>query len=353
MRAHGGDIYTFMEKYDKTFIGVIDFSASINPLGPPDNVVSEIKRHLRHIIHYPDPDMRRLRAKISQTLNVDPGSIVCGNGCTELIYLLPKAMKFKKVIMPAPTYGDYERACRVLMQASVTHHMLKRDESFDIRTAGLIKAIRSGEADALFLCNPNNPTGRFVEKEDLLEIAEAAKKHRMYLIVDESFIDFVGTGSVVDAVERNPYLIVLKSMTKFYALPGLRLGYGVFPMGVARAIRRHQASWSVNTLAQAAGIAALDNEDYRKMTMEVIGKQKKVLEKGFSALNAYYVPSSANYYLLRLPNAGDVKGYLENKGILVRDCSNFKGLDHTYIRVAVKSSGQNKNLLKHMGECIG
>jgi len=353
MRAHGGDIYTFMERYDKTLTGVIDFSASINPLGPPDNVISEIKRHLNHIIHYPDPDMRRLRAKIGQTHNIDPESVACGNGCTELIYLLPRAMKFKKIIVPAPTYGDYERACRVMMQASVIHHVLKRDENFDIRVAGLIKTIRSGEGDALFLCNPNNPTGRFIEKEDLLEIAETAKKQRMYCIVDESFIDFVAIGSVVDAVKKNPYLIVLKSMTKFYALPGLRLGYGVFPMRVAKTIRRHQASWSVNTLAQAAGIAALDNDGYREMTLKVTGKQKRILEEGFSCLNTYYVPSSANYYLLRLPNARDVKGYLENKGILVRDCSNFKGLDHTYIRVAVKSSGQNRILLKHMGECIG
>lgn len=357
VRDHGGDIYTYLERHGATKKGVIDFSASINPLGPPEGVVSEIKNHLAHLIHYPDPDTRKLRSRISGVHNLDPASIVCGNGCTELIRLIPMAMGFRKVLIPSPTYSDYERACRLANPGSaIIHHPLGKEDLFDIDSKRIIHAMVSKEVDVVFLCNPNNPTGRLVEKKRLMEIAEAAKQYRVYLVVDESFIDFCPSSwSMINSVATNPYLMILRSMTKFYALPGIRIGYGVFPAEVAGALRTYQPPWSVNTLAQVAAIAALDAAEsgYTEETLKIVGEQKEVLERGFGDLGIDFTPSAANYYLLAIPAAQQIAAYLEHRGLLVRNCENFMGLDHSYLRVAVKSLDHNMLLLHHLEEYLG
>ncbi len=352
MRNHGGNIYTYLEKHDIAVKSVIDFSASINPLGPPKSVLREIKNHLGHVIHYPDPDARKLRSKISDAYNLDPASIVCGNGCTELIGLIPMAMGFTKVLIPSPTYSDYERACRPSVTGStIIHYPLRKEVLFDVDAEDLIHTMAGEAIDAVFLCNPNNPTGRLVAKERLTQIAEAAKQLRIYLVVDESFIDFCPSSrSMINNVEANPYLMVLRSMTKFYALPGLRIGYGVFPVKIAELLRTHQGPWTVNTLAQAAGVAALDTKEYRGETLKVVSKQKEVLENGFEKLGVGFVPSVANYYLLTTPAAQQIATFLEHRGLLVRNCTNFRGLDHSYLRIAVKSSNHNRLLLHYLEE---
>ncbi|OPX94555.1 MAG: Threonine-phosphate decarboxylase [Syntrophorhabdus sp. PtaB.Bin006] len=355
MRDHGGDIYTHLERYGTTEESIIDFSASINPLGPPQSVLVEIEHHLDHVIHYPDSDARRLRSKISEAHDLGPASIVCGNGCTELIRLIPMALGFKKVLIPSPTYSDYERACRLANPGlTIIHHPLRKENLFDIDAEGLTHAMVNESVDAVFLCNPNNPTGRLIRKESLTKIAEAAKQHRVYLVVDESFIDFCpSTESLINNVETNLYLMVLRSMTKFYALPGIRIGYGVFPAETAEALRAHQAPWSVNTLAQVAAIAALGATGYREETLKIIGEQKKVLEQGFADLGIDFTPSVANYYLLAIPAAQQITAYLEHRGLLVRNCANFRGLNHAYLRVAVKSPNHNMLLLHYLEEYLG
>ena len=333
---------------------VIDFSASVNPLGTSKNVIREIKKNLKNLIHYPDINTTGLIDKIAENLGVSKKSIVCGNGSTELIYLVPRTLRFQKVLIPQPTFSDYERSCRLAYPScAITDYMLERKNNFDVEPGDLLNKILGTKPDAIFLCNPNNPTGRLIEKEALLEIAKQAKKQKSYLIVDESFIDFCPGSSVADKVEKNPYLIVLKSMTKFYALAGLRLGYGIFPIHIAGKMKENREPWSVNTLAQTAGIAALNEDKYKEKTIRVINKEKKALEKRLQGLGIDYTPSHANYYLLYTPKAGKITEKLAQRGIMVRDCSNFKGLDHRYIRIAVKSQKENRLLLKHMEECIG
>ncbi|MCX5806197.1 MAG: threonine-phosphate decarboxylase CobD [Proteobacteria bacterium] len=353
MTAHGGNIYSFMEKKGLDQRSVTDFSASINPLGTSKNVIQEIKKNLKNLIHYPDIHATRLIDKIAETLGVSKKSIVCGNGSTELIYLVPRIMGFRNVLIPQPTFSDYERACRIAYPScTIKDYMLEHKNNFDIETEDLLNKILNAKPDAVFLCNPNNPTGRLIKKTSLLQIAEQAKKQKFYLIVDESFIDFCPGESVADKVEKNPYLIVLKSMTKFYALAGLRLGYGIFPANIAGMVQKHKEPWSVNTLAQSAGITALDDSAYKERTMKIVKKQKRVLEKGLQGLGIDYIPSHANYYLLHTPKALKIAEQLAKKGIMVRDCSNFEGLDHRYLRIAVKSQKENNLLLKYMEGCI-
>ncbi len=354
MTNHGGNIYSFMENRSPDQEPVIDFSASVNPLGTSGNVIREIKKNLKNLIHYPDINTTGLTNKIAVTLDVSEKSIVCGNGSTELIYLMPRILRFKKVLIPQPTFSDYERSCRLAYPScAVTDYMLEKTNNFDIEPGNLLNNILNTKPDAIFLCNPNNPTGRLIEKEALLEIAEEAKKQKSYLIVDESFIDFCPGSSVADKVEKNPYLIVLKSMTKFYALAGLRLGYGIFSIKIAGMMKDNKEPWSVNTLAQAAGIAALNEDKYKEKTIKIVNKEKSVLEKGLQNLGIDYFPSQANYYLLYTSRARIIAEHLAQKGIMVRDCSSFKGLDHRYLRIAVKSKKENRLLLKHMEECIG
>ncbi|TAL28034.1 MAG: aminotransferase class I/II-fold pyridoxal phosphate-dependent enzyme, partial [Nitrospirae bacterium] len=182
----------------------------------------------------------------------------------------------------------------------------------------------------------------------VLEIAEAAQKARCCLVVDEAFIDFCPGNSVIDEVRNNPYLIVLRSMTKIYALSGLRIGYALIPEYLTGEMNSSKEPWTVNTLAQKAGVAALSDKAYVKKTLAFIKKEKKFLENGFRKIGVKFFHSDANFYLLKTGNALETYKKLKRRGILARDCSNFKGLGGSYIRVAVKSAKDNRRLLKEL-----
>lgn len=353
LSEHGGNVYRFMEEMSCEIDSVIDFSASINPLGVPEGVIEKIKDCIKFLCHYPDPESKRLTHEIARHLDINPQYIICGNGSTELIYLIVRALRPKRVLIPEPTFSEYERACRLSNELEVLSYELKEENDFRIDTDDFISSLvthhSSQSLDMVFLCNPNNPTGQLLKREDVIKIADATRELKCYLIVDEAFIDFIPEDSVISEVENNPYLIVLRSMTKFYALPGLRIGYGVFPENVIYVIRRHKEPWTVNTLAEIAGIAALKDKGYKKETLRVIGNGKKLLEDGFRLLRINYFPSSANFYLMRHEKARKIISSLRNKGIIVRDCSNFRGLDSTYMRIAVRSKKDNIILLKEFG----
>jgi threonine-phosphate decarboxylase len=199
-----------------------------------------------------------------------------------------------------------------------------------------------------FLCNPNNPTGLLLRKDNVITIAEEARRQNCYLVVDEAFIDFCSEDSVINLVRDNPYLIVLRSMTKFYALTGLRIGYGVFSLKLIEVLKRHKEPWSVNSLAQRAALVALKDRVYRNNTFKLIKEEKQFLEKGFKNIGIKFTPSKVNFYLLKIDNLKEIFVRLKMKGMLVRDCSNFKGLGSSFIRIAVKSHGENSILLKNL-----
>ena len=362
--THGGNIYILSEKLRLNEKDIIDFSASINPIGVPESVNSVIKDNIKYLHNYPDPDAKRLRLQIAKQHKINPESIICGNGSTEMIYLVARALRPERVLIPAPTFSEYERACKMSYELRVMRYELKREKDFDLNIEEFIDAMSGKQVpitrhssritafDMAFLCNPNNPTGRVLKKADVIKIADASKKLKCYLVVDEAFIDFVPEESVIKEVGKNPYLIVLRSLTKFYALSGLRIGYGVFPLNITETIKKHKEPWTVNTLAQTAGIAAFKDIEFKKKTFRVIKQEKDFLEKEFKRLEISYIPSEANYYLLRLNNAKEIISALRNKGILVRDCSNFKGLDGKYIRIAVKSRKDNMRLLKELSKFL-
>jgi threonine-phosphate decarboxylase len=372
---HGGNIYKLAEELGISESKLVDFSASINPLGISRKVKDAIIKNLDGLINYPDPDMRILRENLSEHHGIDPETILCANGSTELIYLIPRALKPKKVLIPAPTFSEYERACKLSSELRVMSYELKKENNFRVVPDEFISAIKGNinsklkiqnsklnsklltlnstlPCDMAFLCNPNNPTGHLLEKNDVLKIAEAARDMKCVLVVDEAFIDFTPEESVIGHVQDNPYLIALRSMTKFYALTGLRIGYGIFHPGLIYKITAFKEPWTVNNLAQKTAIAALYDSEYADKTQRLIKSEKEFLENSFNKMGIKHFPSDANFYLLRIMNGNHIVQKLRGKGILVRDCSNFKGLDSSYIRVAVKSRKHNRMLLKELQTCL-
>jgi threonine-phosphate decarboxylase len=365
LEPHGGNIYRFIEERNIRIDDVIDFSASINPLGVPESAMKKIKDNIKYLCHYPDPDAKHLTQAIAKHLGIDPQYILCGNGSTELIYLTVRALKPEKVLIPMPTFSEYERAFESIhpekdIKGKISYFVLWEKDAFEINSEKFIAAMSGNDSsatyksslttsvDMAFLCNPNNPTGRLMKKEDVLKIAEAARGLKCYLVVDEAFIDFVPEESVIKEVQNNPYLIVLRSMTKFYALSGMRIGYGIFPQNILDTVKRYKEPWTVNTVAQTAAIAALNDAGYKTQTFKVMRNEKKVMEDGFKLLSITYFPSTVNFYLIKHENTQKIISALRNRGIMVRDCSNFMGLDSSYMRIAVKSNKDNMKLLKEL-----
>ncbi len=348
---HGGNIYRAVQELGIPESEIVDFSASINPLGISRRVKEAIKKEIDNLVNYPDSDSNALREKIAGHHDIDPETIICGNGSTELIYLIPRAFNPAKVLIPSPTFSEYEKAVSTQQSAystQIKYIDLKEEERFRVNIDGIIAAMQ--DCDMAFLCNPNNPTGDLLKRDEVLTIADAAKEEGCMLVVDEAFIDFCLEESVIKNVLNNPYLVVLRSMTKFYALTGLRIGYGVFPKDVINKIQQFKEPWTVNSLAQKAAIAAISDDEYMVETDELIKREKNFLEKGFQKLNLEYFPSTVNYYLLKTENAERIVSGLKNKGILVRDCSNFRRLKSSYIRIAVKSRRDNEMLLRELSE---
>lgn len=352
MTGHGGNVFQASLETGIPVSELLDFSASINPLGVPDSVAAVIRDNIGLLVHYPDPFADGISRDLSQHLGVPARSLVCGNGSTELIYLLVRALRPRRVMIPAPTFSEYERACVLNEGASCTRYDLSSQDGFAIDLGQFIAAMAG--CNMAFLCNPNNPTGRLVEREAVLDLVRAAKRADCLLVLDEAFIDFTPDQSLVKDVEGNSHLIVLRSLTKFYALSGLRIGYGIFPDQIVQRIRGHKEPWTVNTLAQLAAATAIRDRAYQEQTTTVISAEKKYFEQSFRDLGIEFFPASANYYLLRISRGKEVASALRKKGILVRDCSNFASLDGSYVRVAVRSRKENSRLLQELGElCAG
>ncbi|HSW65093.1 MAG TPA: threonine-phosphate decarboxylase CobD [Dissulfurispiraceae bacterium] len=368
--AHGGNVHAAARRLGVGTGHILDLSASINPLGMPRSVQTALRRDLTAATHYPDPDMVELTAALAKYHGLPSETLLCGNGSTELIYLIARALRPAAALIPAPTFTEYERAIKASRTSEagsekhgIFYFHLKEKTGFRIDPDEFIESMakmvstlslrhsRRSAMPVAFLCNPNNPTGVVTPREDVLRIAHAAKKFCCYLVVDEAFIDFCQEHSGIDAVVSNPYLIVLRSMTKFYALAGIRLGYGAFPAPVARLIQAVREPWTVSTIAQIAGLSALQDTSYRARTLRLIAREKRFLEHSFKRLQIPVVPSGTNFYLLKMRNAAALADALSQKGILVRSCANFRGLASGHVRIAVRSHRENIRFLEELNAC--
>ncbi|MCM1577798.1 MAG: aminotransferase class I/II-fold pyridoxal phosphate-dependent enzyme [Ruminococcus sp.] len=331
---HGGDLYGKEILYD--------FSANINPLGMPESVKKALHDSLCGWEKYPDPYCRELVKKISEQYDFPEKNIVCGNGAADLIYRIIYALTPAAALVCAPGFSEYEKALGQTCGKTV-RYLLDEKKDFTL-DSGFLKYLDCG-VDMLILCTPNNPTGKTVGREILEAVCGKCLEKNIIFLCDECFLDFADGGKSKSAVNFiNKNVIVLKAFTKIYAMAGLRLGHALFGSAeIAEKVRGTGQFWSVSSPAQAAGIAALEEKDHIRRTVELISSERVFLSEELKKTGFTVFPSEANFILFKsgLP----LDSLLSRKKILIRNCVNFTGLDKNFFRIAVKRHEENSVLI--------
>ena len=345
---HGGDWAGYRAQFGRD---ALDFSANVSPLGLPAGVAAAITAALPHADRYPDPLCRELRAKLAIHEGVPAEHILCGNGAADLIFRLVWAKKPRRALVTAPTFAEYASALESV-GCAVERHFLKETQDFAV-TEDFLTAIHSG-LDMVFLCQPNNPTGQLTPPELVQKIQRRCAECGALLVVDECFLDFLPDGDALSAkpllAEKN--VLILKAFTKLYGMAGVRLGYALCAdTSLLDAMQAAGQPWGVSSLAQAAGLAALDETAYVEQVRALIARERPLLADGLRALGLRVLDGRANYLLFQGPETlGEV---LRQKGVVLRSCANYPGLDASWYRTAVRTAPENKQLLKIMAEVLG
>ena len=337
---HGGPDYAELESKGISVDGILDFSSNTNPFGPPPGISESLAKV--DISQYPDSDATDLRRKLASILGISPNNIIVGSGSTELLRLI--ALAYLNVedaaVIIEPTFGEYEMACRVV-GASVVKDTLSADNLFRLDVQQMISSMGKNSPKIIFLCNPNNPTGQYLSRDELEQLLNAAQD--CLVVIDEAYVAFVDHAwPSMDLVERDN-CIILRSMTKDFALTGLRLGYALAREDIIEILRRVCPPWNVNILAQRAGLLALESSEYVGQCSAKLKEAKDYLVKELSRVGYDILPSSANFFMMKVGNAATFREYLLGQGILVRDCASF-GLSE-YIRIAPRSLPECQKLV--------
>ena len=343
MDLHGGNIYKL--KRDNG-IEVLDYSSNINPLGVPSSFKKAVVENFESLEKYPDIDYIELRTSIGDYNNCHIDNVVVGNGATEVLFLYMKAVKAKKVLIIAPTFAEYERAARAAGR-DVKFFPLSKD--FSLNENMLLEFIT--DEDVVVMCNPNNPTGKFQNLEKIKKIADFLERKNKKLFIDEAFIEFVDDWKDKTAfLLKHKNIFILRALTKFFALPGVRLGYGLtYDESILDEIKNIREPWSVNGVAEIAGKTMLLDTLYIHETENWIKKEKLWFYEELCKIdNIEVTPTETNFILVKLlnDNAKSFRKKMIENGVLVRDASNFMFLDESYIRLAIKDRKKNEQVLE-------
>ena len=350
--GHGGNVEEIARKYNIDEKSIIDFSANINPLGLSNSVKEEIIKAIDKVERYPDITYFNLKKAISKYENVKEDSIILGNGAAEVIFNICRGIKPKKACLIAPSFIEYEDALKSV-NSEIDYYILQED--FIIKE-DFLNSINN-DLDIIFICNPNNPTGVLTSKDFLIKVLEKAVKTNTTIVIDESFLDFVENKNdftTINIVDKFKNLIVVKSLTKFFAFPGIRIGYAITAnKEYIKAINKVAVSWNVNTLANFGAIKALSEKQYISDTILYVKKENEYLYnslKEFEDIILY--KGEVNFMFFKCLKNIDLKKELIKKGILIRECNNYKGLDKGYYRVAVRKRHENEMLIKALKEVL-
>ena len=341
MRIHGGDVT------EKNVI--YDFSANLNPLGMPEQVIAAASAAVSECTRYPDPECRKLRKKLSVYENIPYENIVCGNGAADLIFRIVHAFRPEKAVLCIPSFSEYRYALEEV-DCQITEYITEASDDFTVNEE--ILDFLTDDVDIIFLCTPNNPTGKLISPDLLRKISEKCLEKNIILICDECFMPFTGASdeySLRSCLNEN--CIVLKAFTKLFAMPGLRLGYAL--CGSAEtAARIHNSGqfWSVSVPAEEAGAAALDVKDWKEKTVAFITKEREYLTEKLCGCGLEVTGSSANFLLFR--SRDDLGKLLLKKGIMIRECTDFRGLGKGYFRTAVRTRKENEILVEGIKEVL-
>jgi threonine-phosphate decarboxylase len=337
MYQHGGNIYSHND--------MLDFSTNINLLGIPSGVVIAAKEGVDRSYQYPDPNCSNLRQEISNHEKISKEHIICGNGAAELIFSLVLAIRPQKALLPVPSFYEYDQALKIV-DCEMIPYYLKEEEGFLLQK-DFLEAI-TAQVDMVILCNPNNPTGALINPGLMEEILCRCEKQQVLLLMDECFMDFIDESernTIKEKCQTLNYLFVLKAFTKLYAMPGIRLGYGLCRnIALLKSMKEVVQPWGVSLPAQMAGVAALREKEYVKKTKKLLQLERIYLLEKLQTLGMKTYGSSANYIFFKGEEGLHKKCY--EKGILIRDCSNYKGLGEGYYRVAVRNHEDNQKLIR-------
>ena len=340
--SHGG-IYSVNPRLVR-----LDCSSSINPLGTPKKAIAAVKMSANSLVQtYPDPECRELKKSLSRYLGIDSEWVTLGNGAIEIIYWFAHTITSVRgrVVIPTPTFCEYEVASQKV-GAEVTLVPLN---NFDLDTDKIIEKARG--ADAVFLCNPNNPTGMLATKQimKIIENIDSSTK----ILLDECFIELADNpeaNTMIDQISEFDNLVILRSLTKSFGLAGLRVGYSVCNPTLAKKLSSNKIPWNVNSLAQVAGVAALRERRCLSKARALIKKERRFLHDNIEKLESFHpMRSDSNFFLVHLQGRNSTQfrdRLLKNSGVLVRDCSTFTGMGAQYIRIAIKKHSENILLLK-------
>lgn len=347
---HGGGIFQRAAAAGLEVEEIIDFSANINPLGLPPGVDKVLRESLAHLQHYPEIDGQSLRRAAAAKLGLEPSHLLVGNGSTALIYLLARVLRPRRAVLWSPTFSEYGRAlelasCRV-------ENLISWRDGVNLEIADLLGKSLKLRPDIVFICNPGNPTGALWSRTELETVIGELAAAGIVCVIDEAFIDFTGSdNSLVDRVVEFDNLLVLRSLTKIYALAGLRCGYLVGSRELVDHLAPFQEPWSLNYPALRAATAALEkNHDFLKDTVSFIRRERTRLTKeiaGTGYLTPY--PAAANYILARLDGGyrgEDLRDHLFREArIMLRLCGDYVGLGNSYVRFAVRTAAENTRLV--------
>ena len=332
---HGGDIYGG---------GVtLDFSANTNPFGTPEGVIQAVREALPEMHRYPDPYCRSLVDAIADFEGVDKNCILCGSGAAELIYAYCAAVHPKTALELAPTFSEYSLGLS-RVGCTVKQYYLSPDNDFAL-DGHFLDYLEETTPEAVFLCNPNNPTGALIAPELLKKILDFCEKYHIRLFLDECFLDLSDDGVSMKAYLRDyPNLFLLKAFTKSYGMAGIRLGYCLCADGsLLKAMAQEVQPWNVSSLAQAAGVAALKESGFLQKTKDLIGVERPWLQRKLEGFGFRVCPSSVNYLLFQ--GSTNLHAKLKEKGIAIRNCDNYPGLTAGWYRVAVRRHEENEMLI--------
>ena len=380
MDFHGGNIYkVFREKNLKE---ILDYSSNINPYGIPEGLKKRIIENLEILERYPDPDYVELREKLANLNNVNLSDIVLGNGATEIIFLFMKVINPKKILIVSPTFGEYERAVKATeipgdivslscsgdnknienKEIEIEYFELKESDDFKLNIGNLKNELEK-KYDLLIICNPNNPTGKLLKLAQTEEILKECNKYDTKLFIDEAFIEFLADGmkeSIINTEENKKNLFVTRAFTKFFAIPGLRLGYGMyFDKELEKKISEKKEPWSVNNFAEMAGSTVLDDAEYIEKTLKWIAEEKKYMYEKLNEISGMKVyETEVNFITGKIDeklfseglNVKILREKMLEQGILIRDASNFNFLDERFFRLAIKDRASNERVIEAMKE---
>jgi threonine-phosphate decarboxylase len=346
IHGHGGNIYELAGELGCDPFEIADMSSNVNPLGPPPELLRHLETRLNRIKALPEADAGCMVAQFAADCGIAADEVLAGNGTTQIIHDLPRALNLREVLIAGPTYADYADACR-LNGVACRFELAPETDGFELDLDAL--RVRIPGADAVYLCNPNNPTGQLITADAVRALCREFP--RQHFILDESYLPFVPGCEAHTLIRQRPAnALVLHSMSKIFRIPGLRVGFVIGAADVIDRLRRFSRPWSVNSLAQTAVRFLLANpaisRTFIQKTQTFIADERAALISRLDTVPGLQVfPSRTSFFILKLPaphRSEDVCGHLRSRRVLIRDCSNFEGLSADYIRISLKTPAVNR-----------